>query len=29
MITPIELEIVLGDRPIDAYRLDEIHGTSI
>lgn len=29
MLTPIELEIVLGDRPMEAYRLDEIHGTSI
>jgi 2-(3-amino-3-carboxypropyl)histidine synthase len=29
MLTPIELEIVLGDRPIENYRLDEIFGTSI
>lgn len=29
LLTPIELEIVLGDRPIDQYRLDEIYGTSI
>lgn len=29
MITPIELEMILGDRPMDQYRLDEIHGTSI
>ena len=29
MITPIELEIVLGDRAADDYRLDEIYGTSI
>lgn len=29
MLTPMELEIVLGDRPMDKYRLDEIHGTSI
>jgi 2-(3-amino-3-carboxypropyl)histidine synthase len=29
MLTPIELEMVLGDRPLDQYRLDEIHGSSI
>lgn len=29
LLTPIELEMVLGDRPLDQYRLDEIHGTSI
>lgn len=29
LLTPIELEIVLGERPIDQYKLDEIHGTSI
>ncbi|HLE48326.1 MAG TPA: diphthamide biosynthesis enzyme Dph2 [Candidatus Thermoplasmatota archaeon] len=29
MLTPVELEMVLGDRPLDQYRLDEIHGSSI
>lgn len=29
IVTPIELEIALGDRPIEDYRLDEIYGTSI
>jgi 2-(3-amino-3-carboxypropyl)histidine synthase len=29
IVTPIELEIAIGDRPIDDYRLDEIYGTSI
>lgn len=29
LVTPIELEIALGDRPLDDYRLDEIFGTSI
>ncbi len=29
IVTPIELEIALGDRPLDDYRLDEIFGTSI
>lgn len=29
VVTPIELEIALGDRPLDDYRLDEIYGTSI
>jgi 2-(3-amino-3-carboxypropyl)histidine synthase len=29
IVTPIELEIAIGDRPIEDYRLDEIYGTSI
>lgn len=29
IVTPIELEIALGDRPLDDYKLDEIFGTSI
>src|SRR5581483_2228428 len=29
IVTPIELEIALGDRPLEDYRLDEIYGTSI
>ncbi len=29
MITPIELEIAIGDRDPEDYRLDEIYGTSI
>jgi 2-(3-amino-3-carboxypropyl)histidine synthase len=29
IVTPIELEMAIGDRPMDAYRLDEIYGTSI
>jgi len=29
IVTPIELEMALGDRPLDDYRLDEIYGTSI
>jgi 2-(3-amino-3-carboxypropyl)histidine synthase len=29
IVTPIELEMALGDRPLEDYRLDEIYGTSI
>lgn len=29
ILTPVELEIVLGERPPEDYRLDEIYGTSI
>jgi 2-(3-amino-3-carboxypropyl)histidine synthase len=29
VVTPVELEIALGDRPMDDYRLDEIFGSSI
>lgn len=29
IVTPIELEMALGDRPLDDYRLDEIYGTSM
>lgn len=29
IVTPIELEIAIGDRKIEDYRLDEIYGTSI